>query len=227
MNAIIAINPAQMAEAQSTTISWAAQRVEQAQIEVREAEQVAAALSGASLRRTQASNLISKARARLRFYEKVKAALDAGYYIVPPFPLQLFAIRRPDIDHPPADRSDSAWRMDQAPRALGVGEGRYVNPEVAREHVDTEKRKNGAGNEYEVRIFENAESWGDVVLPVRALKPQIINEVGRALEARIFDALGIAPAYRAADPIICGEIRRPGGGVLTFFVAWWLDQKDL
>lgn len=76
MNAIIALNPQQMAEAQGTTVSWAAQRIEQAQIELREAEQVAASLSGASLRRTQASNLISKAQGRLRFYEKVGVPLD-------------------------------------------------------------------------------------------------------------------------------------------------------
>lgn len=174
MNAIIALNPRQMAEAQGTTISWASQRIEQAQIELREAEQVAAALSGASLRRTQASNMISKARARLRFYEKVKAALEAGYYIVPPFPLQLFAIRVQDDATPAEERSERRWAIEAAPQALPAGEGRYVRPEIKRIHVDNETRKNSHNDgTHQVAICENDIEFGDVVLPVRALKPQI------------------------------------------------------
>jgi hypothetical protein len=229
MNAIIAVNPLQMQEAQATTISWVQQKIEGAALELREAEQVAASLSGASLRRTQASNLISKARVRLKFYEKVKAALDAGFYIVPPFPLQLFAIRT-DRPSPPLDRGETTpWgQQEHTSRSLPVGAGKYVSPETSRHKVATVTKKHTHNDgTHEVAIYENAKEWGDVVLPVRALKPQIIDEVGKALEARIFDALGIAPAYRASDPIICGEIKKPGGGVLTFFVAWWLDERDL
>jgi hypothetical protein len=227
MNAIIALNPQQMAEAQTTTTTWAAQKIEAAQRELHDAEQVAAALSGASLRRGQATAMIAKARTRLRFYEKVKAALDAGYYIVPPFPLQLFAIRT-DRGAPTAERGERNWQKDGKARALAVGEGDYVNPNLRRVAVDKVQQPNHSGTGMrEVTIYENQEAWGDVELPVRALKPQIITEVGRALELRIFDALGIAPAYRAADPIICGELHRPSGGVLTFFVAWWLDRSDL
>lgn len=222
MNAIIALNPQQMQEAQATTIAWADQRIIEANEELREAQQVQQALSGASLRRTQASSLITKARARLRFYEKVKAALAAGYYIVPPFPIQLFAIRRDD-EAPSKERGERRWQKGFEPQALPIGEGRYVDPFMPRLHIDNVKRSDGT----EVAIYENDAAWKDVTLPVRALKPQIITEVGRALEQKIFDALGIAPAYRAADPIIIGDIKRPNGTSLSFFVAWWLDQEDL
>lgn len=225
MNAIIALNPREMAEAQGTTIEWADQRITEATQELTEAQQVSDALSGASLRRSQAYNLISKARSRLRFYEKVKAALQAGYYIVPPFNIQLFAIRRDDA--PPAERSERSWVVERSAQSLPVGEGQYVNPQLRRLHIDNRKEKQADGSTREVAIYENEDEWRDVALPVRALKPKVIEEVGRALELRIFDALGIAPAYRAADPIVLGEINRPNGGHLSFFVAWWLDKGDL
>lgn len=67
-----------------------------------------------------------------------------------------------------------------------------------------------------------------VKLSTFIMAAQRLAPASQALELKIFDALGIAPAYRAADPIIAGQIRRPDGkGVLTFFVAWWLDEGDL
>src|SRR5205085_12167612 len=36
---------------------------------------------------------IAKKKRRAEFYRKIKMALEAGYYIVPPFPIDLFAIR--------------------------------------------------------------------------------------------------------------------------------------
>ena len=74
----------------------------------------------------------------------------------------------------------------------------------------------------------SADDWEELELPVRAMKPEIIDAIDQAQQLRIFDALGIAPNYRSADPVICGQIRRPEGpGVLTFFIAWWLDESDL
>jgi hypothetical protein len=225
-NAIIAVNPQQMAEAQGTAIGWVERKLANAIAERDLADGVLDALTSKGLRSEPAKALVKKAAVRVRFYEKVRTALQAGYYIIPPFDIQLFAIRT-DRAQSPDERSDSQWEREQSARSLPVGEGRYVSPTVSRSKVATETRKNHDGTAREVAIYAN-DNWRDVDLPVRALKPQIIEEVGRALEARIFDALGIAPAYRAADPIIAGQIKRPDGkGVLTFFVAWWLDEADL
>lgn len=225
MNAIIAVNPQQMQEAQTQTVDWIVAKLESARNELREAEQVAQALGGASLRRSQAASLIVKAKRRVGHYEKVKAALDAGYYIVPPFPLQIFAIRT-NRSQSPDETSTRRWAEEQKSISLPVGEGRFVSPVVGRFKDGKTTEKNHDGSTREVDLWTNS-NWGDVVMPFRALKPQIIEEVGKALHAKIFDALGIAPAYRAADPIICGEIKRPGGGVVTFFLAWWLEAGDL
>jgi hypothetical protein len=50
-----------------------------------------------------------------------------------------------------------------------------------------------------------------------------------AMDKLIFDALGIAPSFRAVDPIIVGQIYRPDAyhESISFFVAWWLDEADL
>jgi hypothetical protein len=226
MNAIIAVNPMQMQQAQATTTGWIGAKLEDARRDLALASETMASLSKAGLRTEPAKVMRSKAIRRVAFYEKVKAALEAGYYIIPPFDIQLFAVRTDRTS--PNEVSRSSWAKEQVGRSLPAGEGNYVNPVVGRHKIGTETEKRGDGTTYEVAIYRNS-NWQDGIdLPIRAMKPQIIEEVGRALELKIFDALGIAPAYRAADPIIAGQIRRPDGkGVLTFFVAWWLDEQDL
>jgi len=150
------------------------------------------------------------------------------YYIIPPFDIQIFAIRT-EHAQPSLQAGKSLWGREQKPRALPAGAGRYVSPVPRVSHIDTEQEPSADRTTTRaVKIFGNT-SWQDgLEMPVRALKPQVIEATGRALELKIFDALGIAPAYRSADPIIAGQIKRPGGaGVLTFFVAWWLDEEDL
>lgn len=227
MNAVIALTGQQMAEQQTTLVRWADERIAAIDIELADAQSVSDALQRARMPHGRANAGINAAKRRRVFYEKIKAALELGYQIIPPFDLQLFAIRT-DRAHAPSDQSDTPWTREQSPRVLPQGEGRYVDPRPGRVHMLTETRKNGAGNEYPVKIYENDSEWKDAELPVLALKPQVIDAVGRALELQLFDALGIAPAYRSADPIIAGRILHPNGKrSLTFMVAWWLDRSDL
>lgn len=227
MNAIIAVNPMQMQEAQATTLTWIEKKLAAAQAEQDEADTVHEQLVGRGMNPDHASRLMDKAAKRVRFYEKCKAALAAGYYIIPPFDIQLFAVRTDRA--PDGNQSDRHWSNDQKGRVLPIGAGRYVNPVVSRDVVAKVKKPTGDGTTTrEVSIFRNGDWRDEIDLPVRAMKPTIIEAVGHALDLKIFDALGIAPAYRAADPIIAGQLRRPDGkGVLTFFVAWWLDEQDL
>lgn len=229
MNAIIALNPQQMAEAQTTTQSWIDTKLQAAQAEQDEADVLYAQLANRAMNVDHAKKLMDKAAKRVRFYEKCKAALAAGYYIIPPFDIQLFAIRS-DRTGPRRDRSDRGWTNEAAVGALPVGVGRFVNASVDR-HVAERKMvpsPSDPSKSREIVTFENGNWRDEIDLPVRAMKPTLIEAVGKALHEKIFDALGIAPAYRAADPIIAGQIRRPEGkGTLTFFVAWWLDESDL
>lgn len=225
MNAIIAVNPQQMQEAQATTVGWIDKKLAAANAEFDEASALRDQLARRNMNVSHAQRLLDKSMKRVRFYEKVKAALEAGYYIIPPFNIQLFAVRTDRA--PRADRSTKGWSNDQKGVSLPVGLGRYVDPQVQRLAVDKVQEKNHDGTTRDVTVYENGDWRDEIDLPVRAMKPQLIEAVGKALEERIFDALGIAPAYRAADPVIAGVIRRPGGGELNFFVAWWLDEADL
>lgn len=226
MNAIIAVNPQQMQEAQATTMGWIGAKLKDAQGDLAVAQETFLALKNAGIRTKPAEALAVKANRRIRFYEKVKAALEAGFYIIPPFNIQLFAVRTDRAT--PDEASDNRWVREQTGRSLPVGEGSYENPNVTRSVMRTDVKKNADGTERKVTIYRNDNWPSGIDMPIRALKPQIIEATGRALELKIFDALGIAPAYRAADPIIAGQIKRPDGkGVLTFFVAWWLDESDL
>lgn len=227
MNAVIALTGQQMAEQQTALVQWAEQRIAAVDVELADAQSVAAALQRARMPHGRANAGVNAAKRRRTFYEKVKAALEAGYQIIPPFDLQLFAIRT-DRNFAPDDRGDSRWAREQGPRLLPQGEGRYVHPQPVRREIDTIKRKGSDGVERSVTIYENDSEWKDAELPIRALKPQVIDAVGKAMELELFDALGIAPAYRAADPIIAGRILHPNGHkALTFMVAWWLDRADL
>lgn len=226
MNAIIALNPQQMQEAQVTTQGWVDKKLAAAEQELEEADALHGMLTARAMRSDHAKNLMNKAARRVKFYEKCKAALAAGFYIIPPFDIQLFAIR---TDRRPAfDMSNRKWSKEAAARDLPLGAGEYRNPEVPRLTAGTRQEKRGDGSTTAVQLYQNGNWLDELDMPVRAMKPTIIEAVGKALELKIFDALGIAPAYRAADPIIAGQIKRPDGkGVLTFFVAWWLDEADL
>ena len=230
MNAIIAVNPQQMQEAQATTKAWIDVKLQAAEAAVDEADTVLDLLIKRRMNTSAAKSILNRSVKVARYYEKVKAALAAGYYIIPPFPIQLFAIRTDRINVAPrrGERSYTLASDEAPPPSLAVGLGRYVNPSVGRVHVDNEQRPTSDPDKTRtVAIYENSDWRDELDMPVRALKPQILTEVGRALELKIFDALGIAPAYRAADPIIAGQIIDLKGKPLTFFVAWWLDESDL
>lgn len=229
MNSVIATTPAGMLEAQGKMQQWIGSKLADAQQDLRDADEVFRALQSTGMRTNHAARQQSVARARITFYEKVKAALDAGYYIIPPFDVQVFAIRtdRAPLSH----ESDSHWRKEQQARRLPVGEGGYENPDVPRlEHRTIQKPKTDGTGTYPVAIYRNDHVWPEnIELPERAQKPTIIEATAKALGELIFDALAIAPQYRAADPIIVGQIRhwKANRAPLTFFVAWWMDERDL
>lgn len=228
MNAVIALDPQQMQDASRTMTTWADAKLAAAERDLAEADALHAQLLVINARPTHAKTLLNKAARRVRFYEKVKAAIAAGYYVIPPFnSLQVFAVRTRRMN-PNADRRESTWIKDHPTEALAIGDGRYIDPQPVRTVVGSEIENKGTTHERKALISANVAFKDEINLPVVAMRPTIIHAVGRALEQKIFDALAIAPQYRNADPIIAGQIKRPdGGGTLNFLVAWWLDEADL
>jgi hypothetical protein len=218
-----------MLEAQQTLTGWIENKLADAKRDLSSAESVFNLLQKAKLRTQPASTLIRKARMRITMYDKVAAALAAGYYLIPPFDVQVFAIRT-DRRYP--SRKEATYdqsNVEADARRLPVGEGEFKNPVALREDAGyTETKKNHDGTTRDVTVYANTE-FDDLELPARAMKPTIIEATHKALREKIFDTLGIAPSYRSSDPLIVGQIKHWNRlhEPLTFFVAWWTDERDL
>ncbi len=176
---------------------------------------------------------LGKLKAKREFYEKIRAAVQAGYVIVPNFPINVFAIRTTREEPTGTCEASSRYGLSdlgQAPSLAPVGEGKNVSPWPITETDNTGRRNPDTGKE-EDRFYRYATEFKDVAFPVAIVKPQIIEATGEALKKLLFDEVGIVRDSAKGDPIIIGRIRergvRGGGKEVSFFVAWWLDLDTL
>jgi hypothetical protein len=226
---LVATNPGQMEQCQGALIQWCQQKMELVKADLADAEENLAIAKKNKWRHAPWQRRVSLAKAKLTFYDKVEKAVEAGYYIVPAFPVDVFAIRT-DRDRPNSARSRSAWEtFKQNPRLLPAGEGAYVSdlPEVwrhAHPYIDSK-----TGEEKESVTFTPGE-FEDVEFPMTLVKPQVLDATAKAMARKIFDQIGVLPNRRAkGDPILVGQIIPPHRRhePLTFFISWWLNTNDL
>lgn len=232
---VIASSPKDMETAQRSLILWAARKIQMVKNEIEEAKaQFKLAHDnkwGTGAWRSQ----ILKQERRADFYRKIKMALEAGYYIVPPFPLDIFAIRTKRA-LPQRMDSQNSDNHNQTAQVLPPGEGRYVDPRpIRRSYQENEKQRDGttkAVTYYYAREFQDAD------FPFKLAKAEIRSATDAAMAMGIFDRMGVLPKTRNPDPIVCGQILVPNQpayrlrswsepAVVNFFVAWWLDTRTL
>lgn len=230
---VIATTPAAMIEAQKSLVGWAERKIDALRLESKEAiEQLAIAVERKW--KTDAwRRQVAKYERRIEFYQKIKAALEAGYYIVPPFPIDVFAIRT-KREAPKSKDGEYRNNHDQDAQILPVGAGRYVSPvPVVESYKDTKLLSDGKTKEIDCYY---ASEFSDVEFPFRLARSEIRDATQAAMALGIFDRMGVLPRTRAPDPLVCGQIIMPNqpsyysGDSLkcvTFFVAWWLDTKTL
>lgn len=230
---VVATNPAAMIEAQKSLIGWADRKIAEIKLESVEAtEQLKIAVQrkwrGDAWRRQ-----VSKYQKRIEFYEKIKAALEAGYYIVPPFPIDVFAIRTNKAT-PKAMDGIHHDNHDQEAQVLAIGEGRFVDPKpVCESYTDQETDRDGKPRTV---THYHATEFVDADFPFKLARAEIRDATQAAMALGIFDRMGVLPRVRSPDPMVCGQIIVPGQGgyakgewlkCVTFFVAWWLDTKTI
>lgn len=225
---VFANNPADMIGAQKSMILWCARKIQTEKVEMAEAQ---ANLDAAKAHKWSPAAWAKQVKLRadkIEFYKKIKMALEAGYYIVPPFPVDTFAIRVKANAAPKGNWSDSSWhRFEQSTKMLAAGEGHYVSPRPSREMTSFPvKRKDGT--EVQIKHWRPSEFIA-ADFPFKLAKAEIMEATRAAMGLKVFDRMGALPASRAPDPIICGEILLPHrkGQSVTFFVSWWLDTKTL
>lgn len=224
--ALTATLPSEMVTSQIDLIAWCERKVLAIQYEVRELYDAYERAKKMKWKFEPLKNLWRVASKRLAYYEKVKAALVAGYYIVPNFDVQFFAIRTKKKT--PKDQwTVFNWNSsshEKPAQELSIGEGEYQNPFP----IVYEK---GVGEGENRKKYSRAEMWDEMEFPIMMAKPEIMEATSRAMSLKVFDRIGVFPGYkkvRSDDPVIIGQIFRKQGNItkiVSFMIAWHLDTR--
>lgn len=221
---LIARHPAEMEQCQAQLVAWARRRETEAVAELRDCRDNLEIARKSKWRVDPWQRRVRAAGKTLLYYKKLRMALEAGYYIIPPMPFQAFAIRTRRAG-PVRKEADSRWDdFDQRPESLPPGEGRYVSPTPELD-VRGDLYRDSQG-EWRHREKWWARRFEGVDFPFRLVKPELLDAASKAMALEVFDQIGVLPNYRSADPMIAGQIIGPKRTV-TFFIGWWLDTKDL
>jgi hypothetical protein len=225
---VVANDPAAMKEAQASLILWTRRKIVATKAELAEANVNLDSAKAHKWATTGWDKQVKRLEKLFDFYKKIKAALEAGYYIVPPFPLETFAIRT-NASRPSGRATGARWRglHAQKSKLLPAGEGRYVSPNPKLKRIDSKVRKvDGSINDV---VLFTPDQFQDAPFPFKLARAEIMEATRNAMSLKVFDQIGYLPGRKTADPIICGEILNPArpGQSVAFFVSWWLDTKTL
>lgn len=238
---VIAETPDQMKECNTSLINWCDAKIRELRVDHIELD---AAYKSALAKKWKSSVLkrhAKLAKKRILFYGKLRTALKAGWYIVPNFPVTIFAIRT-DRSRPLriATTVQSSYtpspRKDQQTYGLPEGTGNYVSPNPVVQVRNHGEVTLGSGRK-ETEWHSFASDWNDVEFPMCMAKLQIMEATNRAMEIKLFDDFGVlsnaALSRRGCgDPIIVGRILDPRSTTYTkkyisFIIAWALDTKTI
>lgn len=230
---LVARNPSEMESARGNLEEWLQQKLGAIDEESAELERAIESASSAPFDASVASALksqLNRATRRRAFYWKVLAAVQAGYAIIPNFPLELFAVRvtkeRPTKWEEGINRKPDL--PDEEPANAAAGEGEYKSPRQFVRETKT-KERDSEGNEY-TRYFIQATDYMDVQFPVVAARAEVLDATAEAMALKVFDQIGICPPQRKGDPLIVGQVRLGGRyseKLVSFIIAWHLDLRTL
>lgn len=176
---------------------------------------------------------LANAKKTVVYYENARAALEAGYMLMPNLDADVFAVRV-NTSGPGAVTESAPWATPvpttTADKAIPAGEGRYVSDETAGEQWK-EITKDEKGNE-RVRHYAMSTDYLPVEAPLVATRPVLLNAAAQAMALKVFDEIGIVGVNRrsrSGDPMLVGRIVHPArkGRRLSFFLAWWFNPEDL
>lgn len=220
---IFASTPQDMAEGQRKIVDWCAHKLQTLSQDLEEAQSNLDVAKRNKWRSKPFANRVRQLRNEITYYEKMKAASEEGYWIIPPFPfIEVFAVR---VNRQRPTRLTSKWKYDSLAvppdKNASEGEGRYVSD------LPYEKHYAGAEGKFQFKVRTDFDE--EVAFPSTVVKPEIIDATTRAMERKVFDDIGILPAQTRGDPIVVGRIHHPKQGRqhTVFFISWWMDYQDI
>jgi len=224
---VVALTPAEMVPAQHDLIAWCGRKIQSLTDEGDELElhQKLAIQNGWKTSVVVAA--LNRNAKRITYYTKMRAALEAGYLMVPNMPIDVLAVR---VKRASGKRQTAeGWhRFQSHPELLPVGEGRYVDEQPLETSGEFEGKNYKGEPEIKTRYI-SAEHDDEVDFPIALTKPVVLEAVGRAMALKIFDQIGRVQNGGGRDPIYVGQLLDPRGNsrVATFFLAWWVNTRDL
>ena len=237
---LVATSPLEMAQAQGDLSAWLIAKLAEVDSEVKELKSATeVAIQNKWESKTLAAQLV-RARQRHIFYTKTLQAVNAGYCIIPNFPIDIFAVRvtrdkpRHQVESTSLSySSDPASRLkDEAPDIRAAGIGSYVSPSQLLERWEDPSKKDEKGNETG-RKFAKPIAFGDIEFPIIAAQATVMDATSKAMALKLFDRIGICPQGRPlCDPLIIGQILLQKRGyqdhrTVSFIIAWHLDLRTL
>lgn len=236
---VFARNPQEMNVAQGQLIKWTLGKLGEIRGEIDDLQENLDIATKNGWRTATLKRQIGRAKGRVEFYRKVKAALEAGYCIVPNFPVDVFAVRTERQN--PKDNAASTtggWTPRvQAQRSESpvLGEGDWKSPDAL---TTTDQENVTENGKTLVRTTVTAWAFQDVDFPFAFAQPAVLDATQQAMVDRVFDELGVSPATAVrrsrGDPMVIGRIYAPHSRynretqALSFVVAWFLrPDRDL
>lgn len=225
---LVARNPVEMQAARNNLVDWLNRKISSVDTDISDYE---ASLEQAIKNKWSRKGLqkaVNKALAQRTFYEKILIAVEAGYTIVPEFPIDVFAIRVDRLNAITENQTSDRRTPDvllEPPDILPEGEGEYQS-NVPKTFTYKTSGANGTTN-----YHRNSTDLQDVVFPVRAARVEVMSATSEAMALKVFDQIGICPATRKADPLIIGQVLWQKDTyhqrMVSFLIAWHLNLNEL
>lgn len=230
---LVALTPAEVPIAQTELISWCQHKIIELGKQLSNARQNLSIARDAGWRRSSWVSIVTKTRARMIYFAKIKQAVAAGYLVVPNFPVEVMAVRVDRAKPMPVTHGYANINLTDTGRGelLLPGEGRYVSDKVAvRDRSYQAPDRDNPQKTHRVPLYEAAE-YEDPDFPVKLIKPMVLDATQRAMALRLFDRIGVVTG-RKQDPVVVGQILDPRSTkynvrLVSFFIAWWLNPDDL
>lgn len=238
---IVATDPVEMKAAQDDVRAWAEQKLAVIERDITEAN---AALNEAR-KNGWATSALTSARNRAvddeTFYNKILAAVESGYTIIPDFPIQVFAVRQHEQDRPRSityqgsvSASDTGLAQPIESDCPPAGAGEYRNPQPWISSTARENKSPGAQERGEPRyytsVYRSGGPIGPIIVPPNVARSTIMKSIAGVMKEKVFDQVGVCHpviadvataarrvdtrARRAGDPLVIGQVlrKRVGGG---------------